>query len=298
MPLTDLVRNLNARSRPPHGVLHSPHPLVAAEGRVFVHYADLRLESRFLPYVEAVSGRILGHAAVLRTVGLASGRELDPAAVFALPADADELVCLDRLVRTLHALNYLTHPKPGNPLLKVHPKHVASIPADHGLAFEEILRPCGLVPAQITLEIEAGGADDASHLKRAVANYKSRGYGVALCRFGNGSIDFGLLRELQPDMVKLDAALLASGRPLHRLIGGLHNLGILAMADGLEIPSPSRGGPEADIDLIQIREPVRRLLHALPHGLDAHAASAKRQFFPACKPSIHAGLQGSTGPGS
>lgn len=261
MPLTDLVRNLNSRSRPSIIGLDSA-TFVATDQGVFVHYANLRLESRFMPFVETASGRILGHAAELRTVGLGKGQELAPEAVFALPTDAEELVQLDRLVRTLHALNYLTHTKPGNLLLKVHPKHVASIPSDHGLAFEEILRPCGLVPAQITLEIETGGPEDRDHLKRAVANYKSRGYGIALARFGDGTIDLDLVRDIRPHIVRLDAALLASGRPLHRIINALHDLGILVMAEGVDPYALQRGKAEIDLDLIQVRSLPRRLLHA------------------------------------
>lgn len=60
-------------------------------------------------------------------------------------------------MRTLHALNYLTKPSRGNLLLKVHTRHVLSVPSDHGHAFEEILKPCGLFPEQITLEIEIDG---------------------------------------------------------------------------------------------------------------------------------------------
>lgn len=261
MPLTDIVRNLNVRSRPPRGGQHSTTPFSVSGNQVFVHYANLRLESRFVPYIETASGRFLGHAAQLRTIGLANGRELEPGAVFALPADAEEFIYLDRLVRTLHALNYLTHPNPGNLLLKVNPRHVASIPADHGLAFEEILRPCGLLPSQITLEIEAGSPEDAEHLKRAVANYKSRGYGIAISRFGNGGIDFGVLEEIRPGIVKLDAALLASGRSLHRLAYGLHDLGILVMAEGTDTSALLRGAI-AHVDLLQLVEPQRRLLHA------------------------------------
>lgn len=252
MPLTDLVRNLNARSRPSGTPGWSAPPLVASQGRVFVHYANLRLESRFLPYVAAASGRVLGHAAYLRTTALASGRELDPGAVFALPSDAGELVYLDRLVRTLHALNYLTHPNPGNLLLKVHPRHVASVPADHGLAFEEILRPCGLVPAQITLEIELGSPEDSDHLNHAVANYRRRGYGVAIGRYGNSSTDFDILEAIQPNIVKLDSALLASGRPIHRLIDHLHGRGILVLAEDEGNWVRPRSWRETGIDLLLV----------------------------------------------
>lgn len=262
MPLTDLVRNLNSRSQPSISGLHSTTPFVATDGRVFVHYANLRLESRFLPFVETRSGKVCGHTAELSVIGLSNRQPLEAGAIFALPTDDGEFVYLDRLIRTLHALNYLTHQVRGNLLLKVHPRHVASVPADHGLAFEEILRPCGLVPEQITLEIETDGIDDQAHLQRAVTNYQSRGYGIAVGRFGRSSIDFGLLRHLRPDIVKLDPLLLASGRPLHRLIDCVHALGAQIMIEGVDTAALRKGATAAQIDLLQAHALPRRLLHA------------------------------------
>lgn len=86
-----------------------------------------------------------------------------------LPSDAEEFVYLDRLVRTLPALNYLTQPVRGKLLLRVHARHLLSVPANHGLAFEEIPRPCGLFPDQISLEIDTDQVSDPAHFSRAVA---------------------------------------------------------------------------------------------------------------------------------
>ena len=44
-----------------------------------------------------------------------------------------------------------------------------SVPTDHGLAFEEILRSCGLTPQQITLELDADGLEDVDHFTLAVS---------------------------------------------------------------------------------------------------------------------------------
>lgn len=271
MPLSDLIRTLNA----PQGAFPSHYaragldqPFVAVDGRVFLHYANIRLESKFLPIVETASGKLHGHAASIQAFGLSNGVRMTPEAVFVLPTDDQEFVYLDRLVRTLHALNYLTRPTRGNLLLKVHARHVLSVPAHHGLAFEEILRPCGLFPEQITLEIDTNHIENTGHLVRAVASYRSRGYGIAVGNFGHSQLDFGLLRELQPDLVKLDPLLLASTWPLRRIIDGLHQLPSKVMIEGKDSRALKKFATAADVDLVQAHSPQRRLLHAALPGAE------------------------------
>ena len=123
MPLSDLIRTLNS----PAGSLTGHYarsgldqPFVAVDGRVFLHYANIRLESQFLPIVESRTGKTHGHAASLQAFGLSNRQPIAAEAVFVLPTDDAEFVYLDRLVRTLHALNYLTRPTRGNLLLQVH----------------------------------------------------------------------------------------------------------------------------------------------------------------------------------
>lgn len=262
MPLSDLVRNLNNHHAKTAPDFASKTPFVATEGRVFANFAGIRLESNFIPVVETATGQSHGHAGTLRAFSLASGLPLLPESVFVLPTDDAEFVYLDRLVRTLHALNYLIHRKPGNLLLPVHSRHIASVASDHGLAFEEILRPCGLVPDPITLEIEIDGLEDTAHLKRAIRSYQARGYGIALSRFGRGHPDIGLLRELNPDIVKFDRQLLASSLPLERLIEAVHQLGARVLVEGIDTVALRRGAAAQYIDLIQAQPPLRRLIHA------------------------------------
>lgn len=266
MPLSDLIRTLNA----PQGAFPSHYsragldqPFVAVDGRVFLHYANIRLESKFLPVVETASGKLHGHAASIQAFGLSNGVRMTPEAVFVLPTDDQEFVYLDRLVRTLHALNYLTRPTRGNLLLKVYARHVLSVPAHHGLAFEEILRPCGLFPEQITLEIDTNHIEDTGHLVRAVASYRSRGYGIAVSNVGHGQLDFRLLRDLHPDLVKLDPLLLASTRPLRRIIDCLHQLPSKVMIEGSDSRTLKKFAAAAEVDLVQANSPQRRLLHAV-----------------------------------
>lgn len=266
MPLSDFVRYLNAQQTPPGVGQRSTTPFVSEDGQVFVHFANLRLESFYSPIVAIVDGARRGHAAGLHAFGLINHQLLEPEAVFVLLSDNDEFIYLDRLVRTLHALNYLIYlnrRSRGTLLLRVHPRHVARVAVCHGLAFEEVLRTCGLLPEQITLELEIDGVEDTAHLIRAIANYRSRGYGIAVGRFGRREINFTLLQEISPAIVKLDPLLLSSTRPLRSMVDRLHELGAQVMIEGLDSDALRKDAQESGADLLQLLTPPRRPLQPL-----------------------------------
>lgn len=109
MPLADFVRYLNAQFPDPPSVLRSPTHFVSEGGQVHALYAGLRLESAFSPMVATRDGRLFGHCARLQVLDEASRRRLDPEIAYAQPRDDQEFIVPDRLVRTLHTLNYLTY---------------------------------------------------------------------------------------------------------------------------------------------------------------------------------------------
>jgi EAL domain-containing protein (putative c-di-GMP-specific phosphodiesterase class I) len=255
MPLTDLVQQLNNQHNSLPAGRFTARFRSSGDGQVFVHFANLALESVFLPITATDSHRIYGHAAALRVYGLTTGQPVSANAVFVLPANDQEFVYVDRLVRTLHALSYRARRLRGTLLLKVNRRHVMSVPTDHGLAFEEILRSCGLTPQQITLELDADGLEDVDHFTRAVAAYRQRGYGIALSGFGRSSIDLSLVRALQPDIVKFDLMLLVSTRPLDGLIDQIHELGVKVAIEGPEDIQWQPFAGKACADLFQPRQP-------------------------------------------
>ncbi len=253
MPLTDFVRYLNAQYTLPSSWMHSTTPFVSRDGQVFVHFASLRLESYFSPIVDTLTGKLCGHAAGIHAVGLRNHQPLEPEAIFVLPSTDEEFTYLDRLVRTLHTLNYLTrlnrHQR-GTLLLHVHPRHVASMATDHGLAFEEVLRTCGLLPEQITLELEIDGIDDTAHVVRAIANYMSRGYGIAIGRFGRREVNLALLEKIRPAIVRLDPALLSSTQSLPSMIDRVRGVGALVMIEGADTAAAREQAQSCGFDLL------------------------------------------------
>ena len=263
MPLTDFVRHLNrqhflreAAKNPALARRGAVAPFAVARGKVLAHFGNLQLASRFLPIVETASGQTHGHAAGLLAFDLTRQISLESDSVFDLPVDNEAFVELDRRVRTLHALNYLTHPARGNLLLKVRSRHILSVPSDHGLAFEEILRSCGLMPKQITLELEIDGIDATEHLQRAVANYKARGYHVAIHRFGRVSLNFDLLETLRPEITRLDERLLEDPETLADATRRIQSLGAKTLMEGIDTRALLQGARDSGIDLLQAHAPL------------------------------------------
>lgn len=265
MPLTEFVRYLNAQLPLSRTASPLASPFVAAGRQVYVDYGKYRLGSAYSPIVSTATGDLCGHAASLDAVELANGHPCDQERLFALAPDNQELIYLDRLVRTLHTLNYLTyhsrHPD-GLLLLRVHPRHIASVATDHGLAFEEILRACGLLPRQITLQLTAEGVADTQHLRRAIASYSARGYSIALGRIDPAALDLSLLRDVQPALVKLHRRLLAEARPIRGLVDQLHEVGARIILEGWNTETARCDAHENGFDLIEIHALSRRLLHA------------------------------------
>lgn len=257
MPLADLVRHINQRHHLGFPRFAGSDPIIAAPDGAFVHFANLRLESVFLPISEPGSGFLHGYAADLEASGLASRIHISQEAVFVLPTDDEQFVFLDRLVRTLHVLNFLSRSLQGNLLLKVHRRHVLSVPANHGLAFEEILRLCGLAPDRVTLELDGDGlADESSHFTRAIASYRKRGYGIAIRCAGRVPVDMALLRRVRPDIVKLERGPRNTRASLEPLAANLHDLGalVLVLENGaLNLRRPLRS---ESVDLVQAKPSV------------------------------------------
>ena len=287
MPLTDFVRYLNDQLPNPASTLRAGVRFLSESGRVFVYYTDLRLASEFSPVIDTASGLLGGHCARLRVTRKRDGKLLDAATLFALPEDDQDLIFVDRLVRTLHTLNYLTYSERHAQhllLLKVHPRHVASVAADHGLAFEEILRACGLLPQNVVLELEIAAthahgaannpAADPAHWLRAAANYQSRGYAVAVKRFTGSASDFALVERVRPALVRIDARLAGDPEALSRAVSRLRALGCQVLGEGAGYESARAAAWQSCLHLLQQCLPKHAAGSASPSDAAPWSAAA------------------------
>jgi EAL domain-containing protein (putative c-di-GMP-specific phosphodiesterase class I) len=194
MPLTDLIRYFNVADSSGESTLY----LDGARAAAWHH--GLRLGSLFQPIVDLQQGRVVGHQAIL-AARREDGTAVSAADAYAACETPEAVVHFDRQCRTLHALNFLAQRQHAGGYLQlaVHPRHLLAVQNQHGLVYEAILKRCGLAPDDIVLQIDAAIVGHHPRLAEALANYRLRGYRLALA----GPIAEADLLTLKPDIQQI-----------------------------------------------------------------------------------------------
>lgn len=274
MPIELLVDYFRRLRRPDTDPLEDYWPaLDRQDQRVVARYHDLVLGSVYQPILASDGQQIVGYEALLRAVDPA-GAPVAPEAVFRLPRSGEEATYLDRLCRVLHVLNLVRQPGQGLAgylFLNVTPRHLLQLAGEHGRAFEAVIRFFGISPDKVVLEVLESDIDDLQTLKGALANYRARGYRIAIDDFGRNHSNFDRLWLLEPDIVKFDRSLLLQAerdgrirRVLPLLVEIVHELDAKALLEGIENPAQLQIARDAGVDWIQgyhlgrpLAEPVR-----------------------------------------
>lgn len=190
------------------------------EGGVVGDWFGCELSSVFQPIVDPVTHAVAGHEAFLRCLG-SGQRDLSPWMLFSANAGDDRLVALDRLARTVHALNFIASVgDDGLLFLNVHGRLLAAVAGDHGAAFRKVVEALGFPPERIVIEAPVVASRQADLLSFVLRNYRHHGFGVAVNV--ESAAQWRALSAIVPaQFVKIDAAaLFADGdaaTALHRL---------------------------------------------------------------------------------
>ena len=154
---------------------------LSGEGEVQGHIFNCWLGSAFHPIRELGSGNVTGFAGRVRGVtdedrGLPIWTYLDGA------ASDDESVALDRLCRTLHAINFFRSEGLAAQTLhlNVHDRLLSAVSSNHGMAFRRILDSLGLPLEQIVLQLPAVNARQNWMLNYVADNYRRNGFRVSV----------------------------------------------------------------------------------------------------------------------
>jgi len=133
------------------------------------------------------------------------GEGLSPWHLLADTAADSDLVALDRLCRTVHALNYFTVAKNQPPLvLNVDARLLQAVPERHGEFFGKVLNLLGVSPANIVIEIRTIHQFDLTRLRQILASYRRYGFAVAVN--AEGTLHARSLAELlRPELLMLSA---------------------------------------------------------------------------------------------
>lgn len=133
-------------------------------------------------------------------------------------------------------------------------------------------RKVGFPAEQLIFEMtEAEKIRDPEHALRIVRDYQQRGFITAIDDFGAGYSGLNLLAEFQPQLVKLDMALVrdidrdrARQAIVAGVIGTCHALGIRVVAEGIETAAEYARLRQMGVELFQGYLFARPQVEALP----------------------------------
>jgi EAL domain-containing protein (putative c-di-GMP-specific phosphodiesterase class I) len=209
MPIKQVVEYCNARWKADAGLCEAL--LTNVRRRVTARFGEIELASEFDPIRLAdAPAMTVGSIARLRT---GFGHSAGPQPLNGTGAvDPRRVVNFDRLCRTMHMLNYLgtRHDAASRLVLDVDPMHILSVPHDHGAYFTDVIQQCGLGAEQIvlstSLELGAKSGDYLHRLGLGLANYRSRGYQIAvkLDELPMSKATANFFFKLAPDYLRAD----------------------------------------------------------------------------------------------
>lgn len=198
---------------------------------------------------------VVGYEALLRATGPA-GR-LMPTALFDAAEQAGWLHVLDRIGRTTAlrgAAGWL-----GEAMLFVNFLPTTIYRPEVCLrTTERAAREAGVSLDRVVFEVtESERVTDTDHLARVFAYYRDRGCKVALDDLGAGYSSLNLLVELQPDVVKLDKAIVqrlpdpVSAAVVTAVVDIAHSYGGLVLAECVETAEQVAAAAGLGVDLAQ-----------------------------------------------
>ena len=243
--------NLNAvlerigREHFPGHELSEPRP-----GIVAAQFFQARLTSAFQPIVRAAGG-VTGHHALVRVNG-DGGDSAAPWKVFAQASDDANLVLLDRLCRTVHALNYFPSAPAGSFLfVNIEKRLLNFVAADHGVYFEAILAKMGISPGRVVIVMPASASDDPVTFVRAAISYRIRGYRVLAQLRATTEADLEHLFLADPHYAAIDGPAPERSDEIAPIVAALTRRGIGSVARRIESEAQAQAARDAGFNFLQ-----------------------------------------------
>src|SRR5207247_10405040 len=163
------------------------------------------------------------------------------------------LVQLDRLTRTVHALNYFPRRPEGTLFLNVEPRLLKIVADGHGAHVELILGVLEIDPRRIAIVLPATILDDPVTFVRAAISYRMRGYRVVAQMRRDIEADLEHVFLAEPHFVSLDAPAAGGIDEARRRVEALSRRGIHAIARHVEDEAGAKAAVAARFHYLQGR---------------------------------------------
>jgi EAL domain-containing protein (putative c-di-GMP-specific phosphodiesterase class I) len=225
----------------------SPSFRVLAGKGIVGKFYGATISSHFQTLLDPASGAVIGHEALARS-NSANDSGQSPWGLFADSASDEHLIALDRLCRTIHALNFRASglsASGGTLLLEVHERLLHAVPHGHGSFFRQVLELIGIPPARIIIDIPPLQSSDVHWLRRVVGSYQSAGFGVAIAV--TSALQAKLYATLlRPQWIRLPPELVHS-----ESVRALHALKVNVIAAGVDHASTCARALSTGQDMLQ-----------------------------------------------
>lgn len=203
MPLTELMNYFNDQLQHQARTKSLQQTgFFKANNSYWGRFGNLIIGSRFHQITSAKDDIIIGYTSE-SYVRSATGNLLNIDSIFNSLDSHDQIIHLDRLIRTLHSLNYLQQYENSGHLLalQVQPRHIVSVESEHGKTFEKILSDCGLGPEKVILHTRFLDTATLPHFYKALHNYRIRGYKIGIDLDQIPDLDLLIASQISPDFI-------------------------------------------------------------------------------------------------
>ena len=210
------------------------------EGTAFACFRNVRLQSAYQPIFDvSMSGmqtlwsspeqadRFGDELGFQGLTERADGVAFDP---FDTVADDRDLVTLDRLARTLHAVNFFGAQRHGMLFLRVHERLLKSVKYDHGQHFSSVLIGFGLNPGRVIIELPSAAVAHRTFLGYLANSYQRYGFKVA-GNLPNAGHILSVSDLARLDFIKIDGGAVLRDAMAKPLIAYANRLGIPLIFD-------------------------------------------------------------------
>jgi EAL domain-containing protein (putative c-di-GMP-specific phosphodiesterase class I) len=229
---------------------------------------DLDVSMAFQPIYDAAADRVWGYEALVRGVGG------EGAAVVLAQVSPEQRYRFDQACR-VKAIELASQLFPTPETLKLSINFMPNAVYEPAACLRATLRAAelhGFPLTSIMFEFtEDEKVDDTEHLTGIIGEYRRRGFMTAIDDFGAGHAGLGLLVEFQPDLIKIDMAIVRGidTNPARQAVvaGIVHiaaSLGITVLAEGIETEGEYRALTTLGIHLFQGYWFARPAFEALP----------------------------------
>ena len=224
---------------------------IGERGDVIAQYFRRRITSAFLPLVRAHDGAVAGHHARLQVQGPA-GEDIAPASVHAEAGDDPARVKLDRLCRTVHALNYFPSADADASLfIDLDGRLLTDVTADQGAFHDSVLALIGVAPGRVVIVMPPESVDDPAAFVRAAISYRIRGYRVLVPLRSFIDVELSHVLHAEPHYVALDTPDALDGAAECGFLATLAKRGMHLVARGIRNEAQAAAARDAGAQLLQ-----------------------------------------------